>query len=134
MVLWAIDIPGLIIDLFLSLLTRTFLFNLLLKLLFFVFFLIYLPVGWQMLKVFILSPISRTELKINRQKFQLRRWLLGWCFYSKWYDVENRYSAPTIVKGLMKRLGSCKFGSFLTQQEQNWLVEEIQSFLANLAK
>lgn len=106
-----------------------------------VFLSVFVLIGLWKMGEFLLSATSRTCVEIDRESFQLKRWLLGLCYQ----NVQGRTQEINQVKLssirlplnkklltvclLRSKLSKHRLGLFLTQQEKEWLVEEIRAFL-----
>ncbi len=96
--------------------------------------------GLGLISALLFSVAGRTRLEIDRKSFRLQWHLFGFCHQvqGRTEDIDeiqianSNYSvndkpimACTLVEGVRKH----RFGSWLTQPEQEWLVEEIAAFL-----
>lgn len=98
-------------------------------------------IGLWILGTFLLSAASRTRLEIDRQNFRLQRRFLGWCYQKvqgrtqEISQVElsgiglSMNKAPITVCTLKSRLRKHRFGSFLTESDEAWLVAQVKDFL-----
>lgn len=101
-------------------------------------------IGLWLLGDFLFRAASSIQIRIDQQNFWLQRCLLGLCYRKVQGRTENinqvklsGISLPLNKKFLTVCLLSSKwrkhrFGSFLTQQEKEWLVGEIKAFLEKM--
>jgi hypothetical protein len=101
-------------------------------------------IGLWLLGDFLFRAASSIEIGIDQQNFWLQRCLLGLCYrkvQGRTDDI-NQVKLSGISLPLNKKfLTVCllrskwrkhRFGSFLTQQEKEWLVGEIKAFLEKM--
>lgn len=98
-------------------------------------------VGLWMLRTFLFSAASRTRLEIDSENFQLKRWVLGMCYQKVQARTEDISELKLSGIGLKmnknritvfmlrERMRKHRFGSFLMENEKEWLLSEITAFL-----
>ena len=103
---------------------------------------IYSLIGLWKLGYFLLRATSSTYIEIDQKNFRIQCWLLGLCYWKFRGQTKNisqvklsSIRLPLTKKSLTVCLLKSKwrkhwFGLFLTQREKEWLLEEIEAFLA----
>ncbi|MBD1921010.1 hypothetical protein H6F77_07900 [Microcoleus sp. FACHB-831] len=98
-------------------------------------------IGLWMLGTFLFSAASRTRLELDCDNFQLQRWFLGMCYQKVQARTEDiselklrgiglkMNKNPITVFMLRERMRKHRFGSFLMENEKEWLLSEITAFL-----
>lgn len=92
-----------------------------------------------------LAPITiRTQVEINRHRFRLRQKILGLQYRQvegntedleavQWFDSQVRVNDQIVYTcALIEGVQTHQFGSALTHNEQQWLVQELSKFLAKV--
>ncbi|AKG19985.1 serine/threonine protein kinase [Calothrix sp. 336/3] len=101
-------------------------------------FYIYLFLLLPIIADYVLSPISKTRIKINQNGFYLKRWLLGWSFQNcheyvlDIKDIIAKPMQPITVSVFNQTLRKYRFASLLSTSEKKWIVWEIRAFLEKL--
>ncbi|BAY88981.1 MULTISPECIES: serine/threonine protein kinase [unclassified Tolypothrix] len=103
------------------------------------FFYIYLFLLLPRIADYVLSPISKTRIKINQNGFYLKRWLLVWSFQNcheyvlDIKDIIAKPMQPITVSVFNQTLRKYRFASLLSTSEKKWIVWEIRAFLDKLS-
>ena len=80
-----------------------------------------------------LHTTSRTWLKIDQNNFCLQKWFLGICYQKvqgKTKDINQFKLSNRNLLMLRSKLRKYYFGLFMTKAEKEWLIKEVQGFLA----
>jgi serine/threonine protein kinase len=107
---------------------------------------VHVTIGLFSIASFILRTTSRTWIEINPNSFQIKRWVLGLCYW----NVQGRLANTTLINLhkinlplLRNRITICSLqshrrkhwlGIALSRSEQKWLVREITEFLSQELK
>jgi hypothetical protein len=101
----------------------------------------YCLIGLWKLGYFLLRATFSTYIEIDQNNFRIQCWLLGLCYWKFRGQTKNisqiKLSSirlplrkkPITFCVLKSKLRKQWFGLFVTQQEKEWLVEEIRTFL-----